>query len=366
MREALHAEWTKLRTAPSTIWLLAAVIALTAALSAAAAAAVTCPSAGCGQDPAKISLTGIELSQVIVAVLAVLVIGGEYSTGMIRTTLAAMPRRTTVLAAKAAILTGLVLAAGAVAVLASVLAGRLILPGRGFTPAHGFVPLSLGDGPVLRAAAGSVLYLVLIALLSLGAATAVRESAAAIGIVLGLLYLFPIIAAVVSDPHWRRHLEQIGPMSAGLAIQATTGLRSLPLSPWAGLGVLAAWAAAALLAGGLLFRLRDALGGAGPATHPLTPICPRLTTKWVGSPNESAPGPARKPAAGTSCGWSPSAPGPDGSPRTSRGITPRAPVRRWPSLSRPTGRYSCSARRWTRSRCCTTPNLWSTGPTSGW
>ena len=258
LRDTLHAEWTKLRTAPGTIGLLAAAVALTVAVSAAAAAATRCPAAGCGQDPARVSLTGIYLGQVVVAVVAVLAISGEYSSGMIRTTLAAMPRRTTVLAAKAAILTGLVLAAGAVAVLASVLAGRLILPGRGFTPAHGFVPLSLGDGPVLRAAAGSVLYLVLIALLSLGAATAVRESAAAIGIVLGLLYLFPIIAAVVSDPHWRRHLEQIGPMSAGLAIQATTGLRSLPLSPWAGLGVLAAWAAAALLAGGLLLRHRDA------------------------------------------------------------------------------------------------------------
>jgi len=258
MREALHVEWTKQRTAPGTLWLLLAVIALTAALSAAAAAAVTCPSAGCGQDPAKISLTGIEAGQAVVAVLAVLAISGEYSTGMIRTTLAAMPRRTTVLAAKAAILTGLVLTAGTIAVLGSVLAGRLILPGHGFTPAHGYPPLSLADGPVLRAAAGSVLYLALIALLSLGAATTVRDSAAAVGAALGLLYLFPIIAAVVTDPHWQRHLQQIGPMSAGLEIQATTGLRSLPIGPWAGLGVLAAWAAAALLAGGLLLRLRDA------------------------------------------------------------------------------------------------------------
>ena len=63
---------------------------------------------------------------------------------------------------------------------------------------------------------------------------------------------------MVTDPHRKRHPEQIGPMSGGLAIQATTGLRSLPISPWAGLGVLAAWAAAALLAGALLLRLRDA------------------------------------------------------------------------------------------------------------
>jgi ABC-2 type transport system permease protein len=177
---------------------------------------------------------------------------------MIRTTLAAMPHRITVLAAKAALLTGLTLATGTLAILGSLLAGRFILPGHGFTATHGFAPLSLADGPVLRAAAGSVLYLALIALLSLGAATAVRDSAAAIGIVLGLLYLFPIVTAVVSEPHLQRHLQQIAPMTAGLEIEATTGLRSLPISPWAGLGVLAAWAAAALLAGGLLLRLRDA------------------------------------------------------------------------------------------------------------
>jgi ABC-2 type transport system permease protein len=258
LRDALHAEWTKLRTAPGTIGLLFAAAALTVAVSAAAAAVTRCPVTGCGQDPARISLTGVYLGQVVVAAAAVLAIGGEYSNGMIRTTLAAMPRRASVLAAKAAVVTGLVLAAGALAILGSLLAGRLILPGHGFTASHGFAPLSLADGPVLRAAAGSVLYLALIALLSLGAATAVRDSAVAIGLVLGLLYLFPIVAAVVSDPHVQRHLQQVAPMTAGLYIQATTGLRSLPLSPWAGLGVLAAWAAGALLIGGLLLRRRDA------------------------------------------------------------------------------------------------------------
>ena len=186
---ALHAEWTKLRTVPGTIWLL---------LAAA------------------------------------------------------------VLAAKTAVVTGLVLAAGTIGVLGSVLAGRLILPGHGFSPAHGYALLSLGDGPVLRAAGGSVLYLVLIALLSLGVATVIRESGFAIGAVLALLYVVPVIASVVTDPHWQRHLQQIAPMTAGLDIQATTGLSSLPLSPWAGLGVLAAWAGGALLAGGLVLRLRDA------------------------------------------------------------------------------------------------------------
>jgi len=258
MRYALNAEWTKLRTLPGTFWLLLAAAALTVAVSAAAAAATSCPAGHCAEDPAKICLTGIYLGQAVVAVMAVMVVSGEYSTGMIRLTLAAMPGRISVLAAKAVVLTGLVLVTGAAAVTAALLAGRLILPGHGISPAHGYPALSITDGPVLRAAAGSVLYLALIALLSLGAAAALRESAAAIGGVLGLLYLFPIIAAVAGSPDLARHLQQIGPMTAGLAIQATTNLSSLPISPWAGLGVLAAWAAGALLAGGLVFRLRDA------------------------------------------------------------------------------------------------------------
>jgi ABC-2 type transport system permease protein len=254
---ALHAEWTKLRTLTGTWWLLLTVIALTAAVGIGAATAVSCQAAGCGQDPAKIALSGVDLSQAVVAILAVLAISGEYSTGMIRTTLTAMPRRLSVLSAKAVVVTALTFAAGAVGVLASVLAGRLILPGRGFTRLHGYPPLSLAGGPDLRAAAGSVLYLALIALLALGVATAVRDSAVSIGVVLGLLYLFPVIASAL-NPHWSRHLEQIGPMSAGLFIQATADVHELPLTPWQGLGVLALWAAGALLLGGLALRLRDA------------------------------------------------------------------------------------------------------------
>jgi ABC-2 type transport system permease protein len=258
MTTAIHAEWTKLRTVAGPGWLLLAAAALTVALGAVAAEARTCAAAGCVVDLAQVSLTGVQLGQAVVAVLAVLVVGNEYSTGMIRTTLAATPRRLAVLAAKAAVLTGPVLAAGVVAAAGSVLAGRLILPGNGFTTAHGHPPLSLADGPTLRAAAGSVLYLALIALLSLGIAVLVREPAAAVGVVLGLLYLFPILIGVVTDPDWVRRLRQISPSEAGLAIVRTVGLDGLPLSPWAGLGVLAIWSTSALVVGGLALWLRDA------------------------------------------------------------------------------------------------------------
>ena len=258
MRRAVCAEWTKLTTLPGTLWLVLGVAVATAALGTGADAATTCPSGNCPVDPARVCLSGVYLGQAIVVVFAAAVISSEYSTGMIRVTFMAMPRRTAVLSAKAAVVTGMVLVAGGVAVLGSLLAGRLILPGHGFSPAHGYPALSLADGPVLRAAAGSVLYLALIGILSVGVAAAVRDTALAVGTVLGLLYVVPIIAAVLGNSHLARHLQQIAPMTAGLAIQSTTRLGSLPLSPWAGLGLLAAWAAASFLVGGLLLRFRDA------------------------------------------------------------------------------------------------------------
>ncbi|MGH9056329.1 MAG: ABC transporter permease [Acidimicrobiales bacterium] len=258
MRDALRAEWTKLLTLASTGWLLAGIVALTAGVSAAVIQASSYQPLGGYQDTTKLSLTGIDLGQAVVAVLAVLVVSNEYSTQMMVVTLTAMPRRLSMLAAKAANVTGLVLVGGAFAVGGSLLIGRAVLPGNGFTANHGYPLLSLAHGATLRAAVGSVLYLALIALLSLGIATAVRDTAAAIGTVLGLLYLFPLLAQTVTNPTWHRHLEQIGPMTAGMAIQATTNLRSLPISPWAGLGVLGAWAAGAVVGGSLLLRLRDA------------------------------------------------------------------------------------------------------------
>ncbi len=255
MTEALRAEWTKLRTLTGTAWLLVGAVALTAGVSAAIAAATHQSSRG--GDPTKLALTGIDLGQAVLAILAILAISEEYGTGMIRVTLTAIPRRAVLLAAKAANMAGLTLVVGVLAVAGCLLAGRFMLPGAGFDPARGYALVSITHSPTLRAAAGSVLYLVLIGLLALGVATAIRDTAVSIGAVLALLYLPPLLAQVVSDP-LRRHLQQIAPMTAGLAIQATTNLRSLPIAPWAGLGVTAAWAAAALLAGALLLRTRDA------------------------------------------------------------------------------------------------------------
>jgi ABC-2 type transport system permease protein len=253
---ALRAEWTKFRTVAGPAWLLAGVVTVTVTVGVAAASASRCQSATCGIDPATVSFTGIYPGQAVAAVAGVLAIGNEYSTGMIKLSLTAMPRRLTWFCAKATVLTASVLTAAALAVAGAALGGRLILPGHGFTRPHGYA--SLSSATDVRAAVGAVLYLTLVALLSVGLAAAVRDSAAAIGLVLGVLYLFPLAADVVSNPALARHLDQIGPLPAGLDAQATIGMKGLPLTPWQGLGVVALWTVGALLLGALVLKSRDA------------------------------------------------------------------------------------------------------------
>jgi ABC-2 type transport system permease protein len=258
MLAASRAEWIKLRTVASTGWLLLACAVVTIAVSSAVVAVEKCSSGSCAVDTTKVSLSGVQVGQAAVAILAVIVIGGEYGTGMIRTTLVAVPRRWVMLGAKAAAVSLVTASAGIIAVLGSLLAGRVFLSGNGFTVAHGFPPLSITDGPTLRAAIGSVLYLVLVSLLSLGVAAAVRDTAVAVATVLGLMYVLPAVASLVLDPAWQHRVLRVAPMSAGQAIQSTANLSKLPIGPWPGIGVLAAWTAAALLIGWLLLGLRDA------------------------------------------------------------------------------------------------------------
>ncbi|MGH9171820.1 MAG: ABC transporter permease [Acidimicrobiales bacterium] len=257
MRHVLHAEWTKLRTLPTAACLLVATVVATIGLSAAVASAQNPTNTGTSLDATKTSLIGVDVGQAVVAVLAVLLMSSEYGCGLIGVTLVATPRRYLVLLSKALFAAVLSLAAGAFAVLGSVLIGGSILNTKGLTAAHGYEITSLANATNLRAAGGTVLYMALIALLSLGVATVVREPVPAIGVVLGLLYVFPLLGAIVTDPTWSRRFQQVGPMSAGLAIEATRNLKGLPLSPWTGLGVLAAWALGVLVLGGLLFGYRD-------------------------------------------------------------------------------------------------------------
>jgi ABC-2 type transport system permease protein len=257
MRNAVHAEWTKLRTVPSTGWLLIAVVALTVGASATATAIIKCPGS-CTADTTKVSLTGIMLGQAAVAALAVVIVTAEYGSGMIRVSLAAVPRRSVLLTAKAIVVTAVVLTVGTISVLGSVLAGRLLLPGNGFSAANGFAALSLVHGQTLRAAAGSVLYLALVGLFTLGLSAALRDSGLATAVVLCVLYVIPLVSDVMLSAVWQHRLDRWAPVNAGLAIQATRNIAKQPIGPWPGLGVLGLWTAAALIGGLVVLRLRDA------------------------------------------------------------------------------------------------------------
>jgi ABC-2 type transport system permease protein len=248
----LRAETVKLATVAANLWLLLGTAGGMVALGATVTATVhidQCTSpAECFEDTTRLGLSGVHLGQILVIVLAVLCVSGEHDTGMIRTTFAAAPRRLRVFAAKAAVVTGAALAAGALAVAGSIALARPILRHNGF--AHLPAP---AEGPSLRAAVGTVLYLGLIAVLSLGLAALVRDTAVAITAAVGLLYLFPIVSQFVDSDLIRTY----GPLSAGLAVQATVGLDHARIGPWAGLAVLAGWAATFALAGAARFVLSD-------------------------------------------------------------------------------------------------------------
>jgi ABC-2 type transport system permease protein len=258
---ALHGEWTKLRTLQSTGWLLLGLVAGTVGVGALTTWSVPTgcldPDAGCREDLARINLAGVYVAQIAVVVLATLAVTAEYGTQTVRATLAAEPRRGLVFAAKAIVVTVLVAVSGGLGVLGALAAGRPLLTRNGFTTAAGYPPLSLGDEPVLRAAGGTVLYLMLVGLLCLGAGIIVRHTAGALATVLAALFVTPIIASLFTG-RWAEWITKYGPMTAGLSIQATERLDQLLIGPWQGLGVLAAYAAATLLAGAILFKVRDA------------------------------------------------------------------------------------------------------------
>lgn len=247
------AEWTKLRTARSTGWMPIVATVSMAVLTAAVTAAAAPNSVSCatGCDPTKLTLSGVHLGQIAVVVLGVLAMSAEHATSLISSTLAAAPSRIRVLAAKAAVVAATAFTVGLVAV------PLMLLTGQRFLTRNGFPSLSLTNGPTARAAFGTVLYLVLLALLSLGVATALRDAARSIATMLGLLYLLPLLAQIVPGETWRSSIEKLAPMRAGLAIQATTDLQGLPVAPWTGLGVLAVYALTSLAVGALLLARRD-------------------------------------------------------------------------------------------------------------
>ncbi|QXJ19805.1 ABC transporter permease [Actinomadura graeca] len=251
MRGAVAAEWTKMWSVRSTGWVLAAaaaVMALVSAIEASATAAVN-SHPGVGDRPAGvvqasgIAAGAVDMVQFVVLALAILTLTGEYATGSIRTTLQCVPVRRRMMLAKAAVVAAVVFPAGIVLNLAGTAAAYPALGRWG----------RLGAGALARDAAAMGVYLVLAGLLILGAAAALRSTAATLTSAVLFLLVLPVTLANSRS----RLLADVGdalPSSAGRYLLGGGG----PYPAWAALLVLVAWTAAGLWGGAAVLRRRDA------------------------------------------------------------------------------------------------------------
>jgi ABC-2 type transport system permease protein len=252
----------KLRTVRSTAWSLLVFVGIsilfTSLLTSGSSTEGGSPGHGGDNDIVLDSLAGVWFGAIAAAVLAVLVITSEYSTGMIRTTLLANPRRRTVLAAKTVIVGGVVLVLGLATSAACFQIGQWFLRGNGFNYDGGYPAVTLADHEALRAVLGTGVYLGLLAVFALGVGAVLRHTAGAITVVLAAL-LAPVIALNFLPDSIADWVERYCLMGAGLAIQQTVVRDdSIALSPERGLLVAAVYAAVPLLVALWLIGRRDA------------------------------------------------------------------------------------------------------------
>lgn len=201
-------------------------------------------------DPTLISLRGVFLAQLAIGVLGVLVITGEYSTGMIRATLAAVSHRQPVLVAKALVFGLVALVVTEIAAFIAFLLGQQAL-------ASTHLQASLSTPHALRAVIGAGLYLTLIGLLAIGLGFLVRNTAGAIATVFGIVLVLPLLANALPSPY-STDVSKYLPLNAGTQILTTSHPDPSMLGPWAGLGITAIYAVAALIGGAVMLRRRDA------------------------------------------------------------------------------------------------------------
>jgi ABC-2 type transport system permease protein len=243
---AARMEWIKLRSLRSTWW----VLAVTVAGAVAIAVAVGVNTEDATADLTNNALAGISLGLLLSGVLGVLVMTGEYSSGMIRATLAAIPNRPLVLAAKATVFGIVALAIGEATAFIAFLAGGAALPGTIPAPA-------LGQPGVLRAVVMSGAGFCLIGLLGLGLGAIVRHTPAAIAVLVGGVYVLAQIVGAAAQAVIGYLPISIVANSLGAVKPMGQGQIHL-LSPWAGLGMLCLYAAVTLGVGGWLLARRDA------------------------------------------------------------------------------------------------------------
>ncbi|MFE2558401.1 ABC transporter permease [Streptomyces sp. NPDC059352] len=252
----LQSEWTKIRTVSSTVWTLASALLVTVAMSAALCALMKSEFENLSDveqatfDPTFLSFSGMILGQLAMVVFGVLVVGTEYSSGMIRTSLAAVPQRATFIFSKIAVAGALALVVGLATSFLSFFLGQALL---------GEHRTTLGADNVLRAVVGGGLYMGLIAIFSMGVAAMLRSSMLSLGI---LVPFFFLISQILSAVPKAKEVARYFPDQAGSKIMQVVpdamGSEKAPYGPWGGLGIMLIWVVASLLGGYLVLKKRDA------------------------------------------------------------------------------------------------------------
>ncbi|MDX3659026.1 ABC transporter permease [Streptomyces sp. ID05-26A] len=245
-------EWVKLRSVRSSGFaVLGAVLTMiVAGLVFAATIGTDSDGADGVTDPAGITLSGVMFAQLVTGVLGVLVMSGEYATGMIKPTLTAVPARLPVLAAKVAVLAGTVFPAVLASAFAVFFAGQVVMGNAGLPTAE------IGDAGVLGALVGSAVTMTGVAVIGLALGALLRNTAGAVSTVVFLVFLAPGLGGLLLPATWRDGVLKFLPSSAAEAFTHVAPAPGL-LSATAGAAVFAAWVFVPLLVAAVLLRRRD-------------------------------------------------------------------------------------------------------------
>jgi hypothetical protein len=254
----LLSEWTKLRSVRSTMWTLLLLVVLTLGLTGLITGLTmaqwskidpTSRAQLIGDPVSAILGASIEFGQLTIIVLGVMSITSEYTTGAIRSSLLAVPRRMQMLAAKALMFTMVVFVLAEVVCFVAFFLGSAIM--------HSHVPVSLSDSNVARAVLGAGLYLTMLGLFSMAIGGLIRHTAGAIaGVIAFVIVLEPLSTLIPGT--WGNHIHDYLPTSAGRLVYAIKPVSGQVLPAWGGFAVFGAWTAALLIAWAVTLQLRDA------------------------------------------------------------------------------------------------------------
>ncbi len=246
----VQSEWTKFRSLRSTVYTVLAAVTLMVGMGALfTAITVNQPGGlGPGQSALSTSLTGTFFAQLAIGVLGVLLISGEYSTGMIRSSLTVVPRRLPMLWGKTAVFAAVVFATMLIASATAFFVGQVILSGK-------HLDVSLSDPGALRAVVGAALYVTVAGITALAMGALLRNTAAAITTFVAVFFVIPPLTLLL-PASWSAHFVQYLPSSIGAVLTDGTTTAGNSLAPWTGFAVLCGYAV--VLIGFAAWRLRRA------------------------------------------------------------------------------------------------------------